>query len=154
VTADVPLVEGAPANPMVVFGVIKEAFLPPADWRYSHRGDRKEGTKLPGSTADTEVAAQIAARTQASAQRRQDFTAALLAQVGPDKTERLLRRHPQPLEEISAPEVPLEVAVADLLRIDALPADEVCTDMRHAHETESGEQRLRLFSRAGRRVLM
>jgi hypothetical protein len=57
---------------------------------------------VPGSTADTEVAAQIAARTQASAQRRQDFTAALLAQVGPDKTERLLRRHPQPLEEISA----------------------------------------------------
>ena len=58
-----------------------------------------------------------------------------------------MRRYPQPLEEISAPEVPLEVAVADLLRIDALPADEVRTDMRHAHETESGEQRLRLFSR-------
>jgi glutamate dehydrogenase len=102
---------------------------------------------VPGSTADTEVAAQIAARTQASAQRRQDFTTALLAQVGPDETERLLRRYPQPLEEISAPEVPLDVAVADLLRIDALPADEVRTDMRHAHETESGEQRLRLFSR-------
>ena len=61
---------------------------------------------MPGSTADTEVAAQIAARTQASAQRHQDFTAALLAQVGPDKTERFLRRYPQPLEEISAaPEV-------------------------------------------------
>jgi hypothetical protein len=60
---------------------------------------------VPGSTADTEVAAQIAARTQASAQRHQDFTAALLAQVGPDKTERFLRRYPQPLEEISAPEV-------------------------------------------------
>jgi NAD-specific glutamate dehydrogenase len=98
-------------------------------------------------TADPDVAAQILARTAAAAQRRQEFTAELLAQVGPDETERLVRRYPQPLEDISAPEVPLEVAVADLVRIDALPADEVRTDMRHAHETESGEQRLRLFSR-------
>jgi glutamate dehydrogenase len=98
-------------------------------------------------TADPEVAAQILAQTVANAQRRQDFTAALRAQVGPDETERLVRRYPQPLEEISAPEVPLDVAVADLLRIDALPAEEVRTDMRHAQETESGEQRLRLFSR-------
>ena len=98
-------------------------------------------------TADPDVAAQILARTAAAAPRRQEFTAELLAQVGPDETERLVRRYPQPLEEISAPEVPLEVAVADLVRIDALPADEVRTDMRHAHETESGEQRLRLFSR-------
>jgi hypothetical protein len=32
-----PLVEGAPASAMVVVGVIKEAFLPPPDWRYSHK---------------------------------------------------------------------------------------------------------------------
>src|SRR4029453_153253 len=104
-------------------------------------GDRKEGTRVPGSTADPEVAAQIAARTQASAQRRRDFAAALLARVGTDEPERLLQRYPQPLEEISAPEIPLDVAVADLLRIDALPADEMGTDMRYAHETDSGEQR-------------
>jgi glutamate dehydrogenase len=127
--------------------VIKEAFLlrPAGDNLTS--GDRKEGTRVPGSTADPEVAAQIAARTKASAQRRRDFAAALLAQVGTDETERLLQRYPQPLEEISAPEIPLDVAVADLLRIDALPAHEMRTDMRYAHETESGEQRLRLFSR-------
>jgi len=45
------------------------------------------------STVDPEVA-QIAARTQASTQRRRDFAAALLAQVGPEETERLLRRYP------------------------------------------------------------
>ena len=55
---------------------------------------------MSSSTVDPEVA-QIAARTQASTQRRRDFAAALLAQVGPEETERLLRRYSQPLEEIS-----------------------------------------------------
>jgi hypothetical protein len=107
---------------------------------------------VPGSTADTEVAAQIAARTRAGVQRRQDFTAALIAQVGPDETERLLRRYPQPLEEISAPEAPsMSQSPTCYGSTRCQPTRCAPTCATHTR-VESGEQRLRLFSR--KRILL